>query len=90
VDGVKDGFVIDFFHGLEPVVVPAAAVMEMDAMESDGDMGHGFMITRKSNEEARITVTVPADAVGDWEFGCFVEDGGHYEKGMMGTLVVTP
>jgi uncharacterized cupredoxin-like copper-binding protein len=96
-DGAKDGFTMDFFHDLEPVVVPADAVMEdmdmdtdttMGDMEGDEHMDHGFMVVRQPDEEASITVTIPEDAVGDWEFGCFVEDGAHYEKGMMGTLTV--
>lgn len=93
-DGVKNGFETDFFHDLEPVVVPADAVVDMDATDMTattmGGMAdeHGFMIERPSGEQATITVTIPTDAVGEWEYGCFVEDGKHYEKGMQGKLIV--
>ncbi len=100
VDGVKSGFEVDLFEGMEPVVDPAEAVVDMGdgSMSSDttmagmaGDGGHGehgFMIKRGPGEEAAITINIPTDAVGEWEFGCFVEDGAHYEKGMQGTLIV--
>jgi uncharacterized cupredoxin-like copper-binding protein len=28
--------------------------------------------------------------VGEWEMGCFEQDGVHYDAGMKGTLVVNP
>ncbi len=35
---------------------------------------------------ATLRFTVPANAKGTWQFGCFVT--GHYESGMKGTLVI--
>jgi len=37
-----------------------------------------------------ITFTVPEDKVGDWEMGCFQEQGQHYDDGMRGILIVEP
>lgn len=60
--------------------------------ESMGDMedmeDHGFMVMRAPDEEATVTFTVPEDAVGDWDIGCFEEDGAHWDDGMKGTLTV--
>jgi uncharacterized cupredoxin-like copper-binding protein len=28
--------------------------------------------------------------VGEWEIGCFSQDGVHYDAGMKGTFVVSP
>ncbi len=37
-----------------------------------------------------LTFTVPADKVGRWEFGCFQEQGQHYDDGMRAILIVDP
>lgn len=65
-------------------------------MSEDGDMGdmgdehaeHGFMVMRSPGQEATITITIPEDATGEWQFGCFEEDGAHWDDGMRGTLTV--
>jgi len=43
-----------------------------------------------SNQETRITFTVPESMVGTWEIGCFQERGQHYDDGMRGTFIVEP
>lgn len=43
-----------------------------------------------ANEVTTITFTVPEDKVGEWELGCFQEQGQHYDDGMRGTLIVEP
>ncbi len=60
-------------------------------MDTDGhdDGHHGFMVTRLPGETARVTVTIPADAVGEWEIGCFQDKGVHWDSGMRAILVVT-
>lgn len=35
-----------------------------------------------------IEFTVPEDRVGEWEMGCFEDDGTHYDDGMRGTVIV--
>jgi hypothetical protein len=46
--------------------------------------------TIPSNEVTTITFTVPENKVGEWELGCFQEQGQHYDDGMRGTLIVEP
>ncbi len=44
-----------------------------------------------SSEAGQVSImefTVPEDAVGTWEIGCFQEAGQHYEDGMRATLIV--
>lgn len=61
---------------------------EMD-MGGEGDAEHaGFMVVREPAETARITITIPADASGTWDIGCFEEDGAHWDDGMKGTLTI--
>lgn len=55
----------------------------------EGEEEHaGGMVMVDSGEEARITLTVPDDAVGEWTIGCFQEQGGHYADGMRASLTV--
>ena len=91
----------DFFEGLTPVVDPPSAAMGMDMdmdmdghsmddmdMDMDMDEQHGFMVMQLSGESARVTVTIPADAVGEWEIGCFQDKGVHWDSGMRAKFVV--
>lgn len=103
-DGVANGFEHDFFEDVSPMVEPMdALVMDMgedmddemdEEMDEEMDMGDevghtGFMVARLPNEQARITLTIPEDASGEFEFGCFEEEGAHWDDGMKGTLTVT-
>ena len=78
--------------------------MDMDggSMDMDGDDGsmdmdtdghddghHGFMVTLAPGGTASVTVTIPDDAVGDWEIGCFRDKGTHWSSGMHATLRIT-
>ena len=71
--------------------------MEMDMddgsmdMDTDGhdDGHHGFMVTLAPGGTASVTVTIPDDAVGDWEIGCFRDKGTHWSSGMHATLRIT-
>jgi len=60
---------------------------EMD-MGEEGHDEHGFMVMRSPGTEATLTVTIPADASGEWQIGCFEEDGAHWDDGMRGTLII--
>ncbi len=54
---------------------------------SDG--GHsGAHITVPAGGTQTIRLTIPLDAVGEWEMGCFLPD--HYEAGMTGVFIVRP
>lgn len=59
------------------------------AMET-GDDPHGNMIMMDPVSEVVIEFTVPEDKVGTWIFGCFQEDGLHFDAGMRGWLIVEP
>jgi uncharacterized cupredoxin-like copper-binding protein len=37
-----------------------------------------------------VKFTVTKDMVGEWEMGCFAQEGVHYTAGMVGKLVVAP
>lgn len=84
------GFEVDMFEaaGVEPTVTEMAMPMEGD--EHMADEHHGFMVTVPQNgATADMTFTVTEDMVGEWEIGCFLLEGVHYEQGMHGTFTVT-
>ena len=90
MDGMATGFGHDFFEGLMPTVDPPEVGMVMGSMETDtdghDDGHHGFMVTLGPGATASVTVTIPDDAVGDWEIGCFRDKGSYWSSGMHATL----
>lgn len=96
MNGVPNGFEHDMFAGMEPMVMKGGAMGdEMEGMdhaeeEMEDDMGHsGFMVLLPNgSEDTTVTFTVTEDMVGEWEMGCFEDDGQHYDDGMKGKLVV--
>jgi uncharacterized cupredoxin-like copper-binding protein len=57
--------------------------------EEDEHAHSGFMVmVPASHDIYTMSFTVTEDMVGEWEVGCFLLDGVHYESGMVGSLVV--
>lgn len=94
MEGAPNGFQHDFFEGMEPMLMRGGAMADMDEeMEHmEAEMGHsGFMVgMAQGAENATVTFTVTEDMVGEWELGCFEDNGQHYDDGMKGKLVVKP
>lgn len=61
-----------------------------EGMIMETDEHHGSMVMMDPGSEAVIMFTVPPDKVGMWVFGCFQEEGLHFDSGMRGLLVVEP
>ena len=91
-DNRPNGFEQDMFEiaNVEPNV--------MGAMQGDMDMGSeemhdehtGFMVSVPvGTDKAMITFTATKDMVGEWEIGCFEQEGVHYDAGMKGKLVIS-
>lgn len=66
-------------------------IMAMDAMGGEMEMGTpddaGMMLTMQGASPITMIFTVP-DKVGEWEMGCFEDDGAHYDDGMKGKVIV--
>lgn len=64
--------------------------MEEEEQTADEGMDHmGWMVMNNVGSGTTvIEFTVPADRVGEWEMGCFEDDGAHYDDGMRGTLTI--
>ncbi len=87
VDNRPSGYQQDFFEaaGVEPRVTGGEV--------EEGGHGHheGFMVMLpESGDEASMTFVVTEKMVGEWEMGCFEQEGVHYTAGMKGKLVVVP
>ena len=95
-DGHPANYMTDMFEFAH--VEPEVTMMEGDHAEEDMHMedeeehGHsGFMIeVPPGDDEYTMTFTVTEDMVGEWEIGCFDQNGVHYTAGMHGTLTVSP
>jgi len=73
--------------GIEPEVM----MMEGEAQMEEEEGHAGFMVLLgKTGDKATMTFTVTNDMVGEWEMGCFEQEGVHYDAGMVGKFVVTP
>lgn len=86
-----DGYEHDMFAdaNVEPVVMGG----KEDGMDMNGHSSEhtGFMvIVPGGSEKATVTFTATKDMVGEWEIGCFSQDGVHYDAGMKGKFVVSP
>lgn len=56
-----------------------------------GGEHQGFMVLLPtSGDRATLKFTVTQDMVGEWEMGCFEQEGVHYDAGMVGKFVVIP
>ena len=94
MDNRPSGYTEDLFEsaGVEP------EIMTMDSEAVSGEHGDvhdeshtGFMVVLPaSGGSASMTFTVTKDMVGEWELGCFEQEGVHYTAGMTGKLVVAP
>jgi plastocyanin len=88
------GFQEDFFEAahVEPMVMGVEEPEAGHSAEGHGaDHAGSFMVVLPENgDKASVTFQVTGDMVGEWELGCFEQDGVHYDAGMKGTLVVLP
>ncbi len=88
VDNRPSGYDIDLFNtaGVEPEV--------SGGMVEEDDSGHahtGFMLVLPAaGDKATLKFTATKDMVGEWEMGCFEQNGVHYTAGMKGKFSVVP
>lgn len=87
-DNRPTGFQTDMFEaaGVEPTVTSSGG-SEMDHHEA-GYSGV-MVVLQNTGDKATMTFTATKEMVGDWEMGCFEQDGVHYQAGMKGTFTVS-
>jgi len=88
--GSPNGFREDLFAvtGVKPEVTGGKPAGE----STDGHMhdNPGVIVTLPTGEAGALKFVVTKDMVGEWDMGCFSQQGVHYTAGMVGKLVVTP
>lgn len=82
-EGRPSGYQTDMFDaaGTEPKV-------------KGGEVAHshthgGHMVVIPPGKETTLSFTVEEKMAGEWEMGCFLLSGTHYDSGMKGKVVVT-
>jgi uncharacterized cupredoxin-like copper-binding protein len=87
-DNRPAGYRTDLFEsaGVTPEVTVSAPPEETGAEHEE----HGFVVVVPANATATLTFPVTAEMAGEWEIGCFEQEGVHYDAGMVGTLTVQP
>lgn len=84
-----NGYQEDLFAvaGVEPEI-SGGSTSEMDLTSEHMHDNPGTMVVVQPENQASLTFTVTDDMLGEWELGCFSQDGVHYAAGMQGKLVV--
>jgi uncharacterized cupredoxin-like copper-binding protein len=86
VDNRPAGYMEDMFAagGVEPEVTQVG-----EPEHEEEEMHEGFMVVLPIDGTATMKFTVTEGMVGEWEMGCFEQDGVHYDAGMIGSVTVT-
>jgi len=86
-----NGYQHDMFAeaGVEPEVMAMSS--DMAGSDHSGQMGHAgwSVVLNKTGDTATIRFTVTDAMVGEWEMGCFEQEGVHYIAGMKGKFIVS-
>jgi uncharacterized cupredoxin-like copper-binding protein len=87
MDNRPSGYEVDMFAagGVEPEVHQVGEPEH----EHEEMMHEGFMLALPEDGTGTIKFTVTEGMLGDWEMGCFEQDGVHYDAGMKGSVTVT-
>jgi uncharacterized cupredoxin-like copper-binding protein len=87
MDNRPAGYMEDMFEagGVEPEVTQQGEPEQ----EHEEEMHSGFMVAVPADGTATMKFTVTEGMLGDWEMGCFEQDGVHYDAGMIGSVSVT-
>ena len=91
VNNRPDNFKIDMF-GMALVEPQVMQDQKSDMGESMHGADHtGFMVVLpETDSKATISFTVTEDMQGEWEIGCFSQNGVHFDAGMKGKFIVNP
>ncbi len=88
--GHPAGYEENFFKGIDVKAEREGKAIDPMSLVEEEEHDFGFMVALPSGDKpVTISFTVPADKVGEWEMGCFEDDGQHYNEGMKGKLTVT-
>ncbi len=86
MDNRPAGYMEDMFEsaGVEPEVTQDGEPEH----EHEEEMHSGFMLALPVDGTATQKFIVTKEMLGEWEMGCFEQDGVHYDAGMIGSVSV--
>jgi uncharacterized cupredoxin-like copper-binding protein len=86
VDNRPAGYQQDMFEagGVEPAVT-----QQGEPEHEEEEMHSGFMVVLPVDGTATVKFQVTEGMLGEWEMGCFEQDGVHYDAGMIGSVTVS-
>jgi uncharacterized cupredoxin-like copper-binding protein len=90
MDNRPSGYQVDLFEagGVEPEVnIIEEGHMTEAANEEEGHAG--FMLVLGAGGRGTMTFNVTDGMAGEWEIGCFEQEGVHYDAGMHGPATIT-
>lgn len=88
MDNRPAGYQVDMFEagGVEPEI----NIVEEGQMTEEEEEEHaGIMVVLGIGGRATMSFTVTEGMLGEWEMGCFEQEGVHYDAGMHGPVTVT-
>ena len=88
-----NGYQKDLFEiaQVEPVLVGGSTAGDHATDGHGSDHSGSFMVVLpEKGDKASLTFVVTEKMVGEWDMGCFEQDGVHYDAGMKGSLVILP
>lgn len=86
-EGAPGGYEVDLFER-DPNQVEASGGEGFHEGTPEEIAEEGYHVELEPGAEGTLVFTVPASKAGEWEMGCFIDDGAHYDEGMKGTFVV--
>ncbi len=88
--GHPAGYWKDFFAiaNVTPQILEASEGAG-EAHEGDHEHGGYMVVLPKNGDKVVIRFKVTPAMIGEWEMGCFEQDGVHYTSGMKGVVTVT-
>lgn len=84
------GYLKDFFEigNVKPEILSATEGAG-EAHELQHEHGGFMVVLPKTGDKVVVRFKVSPAMIGEWEMGCFEQDGVHYTSGMKGTVIVT-
>jgi hypothetical protein len=85
-DTLPSGYQVDLFE--EAGVTPSVTGGTTEPEDSEHPHTGSIVMVAPNGGKASITFPVTQEMVGDWEMGCFEQNGVHYTAGMKGAFIV--
>lgn len=83
-----DGYGTDLFDH-DPSQVEASGDEGFHVGSAEEIDEEGYHVELEPGASGTLIFTVPESKAGEWEMGCFIDEGAHYNAGMVGTVEIT-